>query len=51
MGVLNANLLLAYSKVDKRCPQLGKIAKLWAKRRLVSSKTNYSSYAVIYTNN
>lgn len=47
LGVINSNMLKVYCEIDPRVEQLGKLVKLWAKAKMVSSQSNYSSYAMI----
>ena len=48
LGVLNSRLLNLYSKLDPKVEQLGKLAKIWAKKFEISAQNNgLSSYAII----
>lgn len=47
LGVINSQMLKVYCEIDPRCEQLGKLIKLWAKAKQISSQSNFSSYAMI----
>ena len=47
LGVANSSLLKVYSKIDKRCKQLGLLLKHWAKKWRITNEDSMSSYALI----
>lgn len=47
LGVANSSMLKVYSKIDKRCKNMGLLLKNWAKKWGITSEDSLSSYALI----